>query len=1048
VDDERADRAADLFADALERADAERDAFVAAACAGDDALRAEVLSLLAAHAPAQALFREPPRLPAAPDAAGSVFGSYRVLRLLAEGGMGEVYLAERTDAEFEKQVAIKRIRPGLGTREILERFRRERQLLADLEHPNVARLLDGGSTPDGLPYLVMEYVDGVPIDRWCGERGLSVEERLRLFLRVCDGVHYAHRNLVVHRDLKPSNILVDRAGTPKLLDFGIAKVLEAGGGAVDGAPADAAATTFRALTPRYASPEQIRGDRITTSTDVYSLGVVLYELLAGRSPYRDTATGGLERAVCEEAPTRPSRAAAAADDGATRRRRARLTGDLDNIVLRALAKDAERRYASAEDLAADIRRHLDGLPVAARPDTAAYRLSKFVRRNRGLTAAVAGVIAVLAVALSVTLDAQRRAAAGEREARFLAYTGSLAAAEASLGARRLGEAARHVAAAPAELRGFEWRHLRARLDRSERAIAAHRAGVTAIAFAPDGSRFLTGGLDSAIVLWDGAAPARRWDLEAGVESLALDDAGDVAAAGLSDGAVLILPLGEGAGHGPPHELGRGSSWAVVDVARDGTRVGAGFSDGTVRVWDAGDGKERARWAAHDRFAVVRWDRAGDRLWTGGSDGRLRAWNVGDAGPALDVRAHERRVYALAVSRDGRRVATGSMDRTAAVWDAASGARLGEFRGHEATVASLAFLADGAQVVSGGADGRTAVWNVADGAVAGELVGHVADVSAVAASFDGSRIVTGDWQGEVRTWSAGAQEVRTLPLPRVPERVLRALDVRVSPDGRRIAAATNSVSAVVFDVARGVECGRAAMDGESRAVAWSADGALLVGDHLGIVAAFDAGRFARTASVEAHRGAVRALAADATRLFTAGEDSLVRAWSLPGLGADGSFRLPAVPSSLDLSPDGRMLVTADGGGAVRWWDAASGSPLGAVADGTSPAFARFAPDGRTIVTGGEGAPLRVWSVAGAALAAEPLSGTSRALAAAFSPDGARLAVGGLDGSLHLLETSSWREVATLHGHGARIPRLDFAADGRSLASGSWDGTVRVWDAPGE
>ncbi len=332
-------------------------------------------------------------------------GPYRILRELGAGGMGTVFLAERDD-EFHQRVAIKVVR-GMLSREVLTRFRAERQILASLEHPAIARLLDGGTTPSGLPYLVMEYVDGVSIDEYCRERRLGIRDRLALFARVCDGVSYAHRSLVVHRDLKPSNILVTADGTPKLLDFGIAKLLEPDAGA---APA-ITITGLRALTPEYASPEQIRGQPITTATDVYSLGVLLFELLTGRRPlaFATQQPAEVERVVCTVEPRKPSTVAAEA------RQARQLVGDLDTIVLTALNKEPARRYHSAAHLAEDIGRYMNGLPIVARPATWRYRSSRFVKRHR-VSVAVATVFACVVVGFAVALAVQLRQVERERDA--------------------------------------------------------------------------------------------------------------------------------------------------------------------------------------------------------------------------------------------------------------------------------------------------------------------------------------------------------------------------------------------------------------------------------------------------------------------------------------------------------------------------------------------------------------------------------------------------------------------------------------------------------
>lgn len=424
----------DLFAAALERPSAERSAFLDEVCGEEASLRSELESLLRAHARATGFLETPALLAITGDAVVAVplsrrdqrIGPYRLIEEVGIGGMGTVYLAERADGAFEQRVAVKLLRTGFSASELLRRFENERRILARLEHPHIARLLDGGADDDGTPYLVMEYVDGVPIDEYCRAHQLPLRARLELMRAVCDSVHHAHRNLVVHRDLKPSNILVDREGRAKLLDFGIAKVL-----APD--PTDRAADPTRtrspALTPRYASPEQMRGEAVTTASDVYSLGVVLYELLAGESPYGEAARNDreLERAVLARDVTRPSEAlrrrTVSSPRLATRRASLRLArqlaGDLDTILLQCLRKEPERRYASVERLGEDLRRHLAGLPVRARPDTLRYRTAKFVRRHATAVAAAAFVVTTLIgatiVSTSLYLRADRARAEAERQ---------------------------------------------------------------------------------------------------------------------------------------------------------------------------------------------------------------------------------------------------------------------------------------------------------------------------------------------------------------------------------------------------------------------------------------------------------------------------------------------------------------------------------------------------------------------------------------------------------------------------------------------------------
>ena len=398
----------------------------------DAAMRAEVERLLGAGENVGNFLSQPAAELAAPlvraigsrtsgRAHGQRIGPYRIIKEIGRGGMGAVYLAERADDQFRHRAAIKLLPYEARSEMSLRRFLEERQILATMEHPAIARLLDGGMTEDGLPYFVMEYIDGVPIDSYCDGRRLPIDERLRLFCTVCDAVQYAHGKLVVHRDIKPSNILVTPNAEVRLLDFGIAKLLSG----------DASTTTttgVRIMTPEYASPEQVRGESPTTASDVYSLGVLLYRLLTGRRPYHITGHSQVEfeRAILQEEPRPPSAVTrerdtipSAADVAAARRttpdrlHRA-LTGDLDVIVLRSLQKEVSRRYASVEQLSRDVRRYLEGRPVVARKDSTGYRFSKFVRRNRAVVAAVAVAVFALLVGTVTAVWQARRAIAQAR----------------------------------------------------------------------------------------------------------------------------------------------------------------------------------------------------------------------------------------------------------------------------------------------------------------------------------------------------------------------------------------------------------------------------------------------------------------------------------------------------------------------------------------------------------------------------------------------------------------------------------------------------------
>lgn len=448
---ERYSQVKSLFQLVLDQPPQQRAEFLDRACGSDRELYRQVRELLKSDSTSESFLEKPAITPISKvlaDAAADMhepmparIGPYATHKLLGSGGMGAVYLASRADQSYNKQVAIKVIHKGMDSDGILQRFRRERQIVASLDHPNIARLLDGGATDDARPYIVMEYVEGMPIDAWCDQKRLNTRQRLELFLQICDAIHYAHQNLIIHRDIKPGNILVRADGTAKLLDFGIAKLMSPD---ATTAPSEKTATSMRLMTPQYASPEQLKGDPVTTATDVYLLGVVLYELLTGHRPYdtKENATLEAVNAYSQGEPPKASQAifrveertlpngqkrvvknaltVAAARGSMPAVLKQSLEGDIDAILLRALRRIPAERYQSAAQFAQDIRNSLQNLPVSAQPDTPAYRLRLFLRRNTRL--AVAGTTALsLLVVITVIAVWQASRARAERlraDARF------------------------------------------------------------------------------------------------------------------------------------------------------------------------------------------------------------------------------------------------------------------------------------------------------------------------------------------------------------------------------------------------------------------------------------------------------------------------------------------------------------------------------------------------------------------------------------------------------------------------------------------------------
>ncbi|MFN0150179.1 MAG: protein kinase domain-containing protein [bacterium] len=1041
------ENAADLFSAALELPPPERSAYLDRACPGNAALRDEVESLLRAHTErAPGFLQHPPEMTSSGTllsellggaAAGTLFGSYRIERQLATGGMGAVYLAERVDDAYHKHVAIKLIHPSLWGSEAIQRFRQERQVLADLEHPGIARLIDGGSTSGELPYLVMEYVDGVPITSYCDERGLEVEKRLTLFLDVCDAVLYAHQNLVIHRDLKPGNILVDRSGRVKLLDFGIAKVLDPAGAPVR----DDLTTTRLPFTPRYASPEQVLGGRITTATDIYGLGLVLYELLTGHHPYDLDSKSHTQivRAIATEEPVRPSRRADA--PGARP-----LDGDIDVILLKALHKDPARRYGTVEEFAADIRRRLSGLPVLARPDTAGYRMRKFVARNKALVVTACAVVAIVIAAHVTTLNAYRHATSAQREAEWQAYVASLAAAEAAIRADQTEEAASYLEAAPANLRAWEWRHLRARIDRSFESFRAHDKGITQIAALPDGERLITSSIDSTLVIWKGMSGERIrtfGPFASEVESFAPVPGTEQIAVGLNTGRVLLVDASNGA---TTEFLSGGPSWAFVAVSPDGSRLACGFFDGSVRVWSLPDAALVADWKAHIALAFPAYSPDGKLLATGGGDGSVTLYDARSLAKLRDLPPQSQRVYRLAFNPDASLLVTASMDRTVNVWDVARGTLVHTFRGHDATVSAIAFDSNG-YVATAAGDNRLLRWRGDTGAVAGQLRGHLTKASALAAHPDGSHLVSGDWGGTVKSWTWSTADVRTLRIA-TDWLIPQVHDAVWDPEEKKFAGISNANYFRVWS-----RSGDAVRDFVSSAPArcalFSPDGSVLaVGNDLGEILVFGASDTTASRLVHAHEGPILGMALNPrdSTAATASGDSKIKLWRIPEFSEFGVIEgHEGAVHDVEFSPAGDVLVSAGADGTMRFWDAGSGRSAAVIhASDAEILDIAFDSAGERLAAASRTGAVNVWDAATRKLLMSLGTQASRMHAVAWSRDGTRIAVGGSDALIRIYEAASGREVMRLHAHVSAITSLRFGRDDAMLTSTAMDGTVRIWD----
>jgi WD40 repeat protein/serine/threonine protein kinase len=1042
---------------------AERTAYLAEACGGDPALRLRVERFLAAQgeigsfleSPAPEL--DPTRdLPAVSDGPGTVVGPYKLLEQIGEGGFGVVFMAEQT-APVRRRVALKVLKPGMDTKQVVARFEAERQALALMDHPNIAKVFDAGSTDAGRPYFAMELVRGVPVTRFCDDKRLSARGRLGLFVAVCQAVQHAHTKGVIHRDLKPSNVLVtlhDGVPVPKVIDFGIAKAL--GGRLTD----KTLFTGYAQLvgTPVYMSPEQaeLSGLDVDTRSDIYSLGVLLYELLTGTTPLDRDRLGRvgydeLRRIIREEDPPRPSTRistlGAAADTVSTnrqsdpRRLRRLVRGELDWVVMKALEKDRNRRYESAAALATDVQRYLCDEPVQACPPAAIYRFGKFARRNKvALAISLAVAVAVAVSAASAVLVALQRLAtqaaqeaearaederqkAADRERRE-SYFHRITLAHHDLAVEALAEC-------PEDLRGWEWYYLM-RLCRVEPVVLQDQTEVIGIAFSPDGDRLASGGGDKAVKIWN----RRTRQVVQTINNAHADsvvavafnaDGRHVASVG-TDRTVKVWDLtepGRPVFEGPCDAIRKFGTAYTVAFSPDGGQLAAG-SEGTVRVWDWRAGRLLHSFPGHKFHSIpVAFSRDGRRLATSGAlEVGPRLWDLIAGGPPVRTfPAHRHPVSALAFSPDGGRLASASFDRSVKLWDTTTGELLHTFL-HTGNVDCVAFSPDGRRIASAGEDKTVRLSDAQTGRQVLGLRGHTDRCGCLAFSPDGHVLASASPDGTIRLWDAtplrGDEGQKALTFTGHSDEVYT---VAVSPDGRWVASAGYDPVVRVWDS----HTGRPGVEfpGHPAVVfglAWHPDGRR-------IASAGSAGRLHAVKVWDARTGA--------------------EAYAIPA--GPEHFAVPF--QAVAFSPDGRYLVTGKVNGAVQVWDAGSGRAVATL--GTHRREVRgvaFSPDGRHLASASAEGTVNVWDATRLGEAQEPRL-TLRArvpgmtLSLAFSPDGRRLATVGEENTVKIWDLEQGRELRALRGHTGEAYTVAFSPDpgGRWVAAGGEDSTVRVWDS---
>jgi len=1100
VTTENFEKAGEIFQNAIEIEDSEkRQHYLDDACKDDSALRSEVDALIKSHEQAGGFLEGPGPIdsPTSIEGPGTRIGRYELLALIGEGGMGLVYLAEQKEP-VRRKVALKIIKPGMDSAQVIARFEAERQALAVLDHPNIAHVFDAGTTETGRPYFVMEYVKGMSITAYCDENKLGIEQRLRLFEQVCEGIHHAHQKGIIHRDIKPSNILVsihgDRA-VPKIIDFGIAK-------AVTKPLTEKTFVTFQGQllgTPEYMSPEQVdfATQDIDTRSDIYSLGVVLYELLAGVLPFERESLSRLgfaevQRTIREQEPATPSmrltklgeqaRTIAASRGTQVVALARRLYRELEWIPLKAMRKDRCRRYKSASELADDIRNYLNGNPLVAGPETAIYRTRKFMRKHAGSVATVA--LVTLAVVLGLvasiimgcraerarqkeTIARQQETSAREtaeqaekaamdraEELRRTLYVNSIQLADAK---QRQGDtkAVRTLLeSCPNDLRGWEWNHLNYIADQARMVLRGASKKVVHPMFSPDGKLIASGGWGRSVKIWDAASGSELMDLtghEAGIWCVAFSPDGQRLASASADKTVKVWDVQSG------RELktlrGHVREVCCVTFSPDGKRIASADYGPAIKIWDAATGAQVTNIQRQPMWVMgMAFSPDGRHIASCNKDA-ISVWDTTSGAEVMTIAsAHKLYVTCVAYSPDGKSIVSCGWDSGIKVWDASSGKQTMVLRSHNQRLNYVSYDAGGEFIVAPDQGNTISVWDTITGEVVMTLAGHEAPIRSVSFSRDGSRIVSGSEDKTIRVWNTSWS--RGQMLLRI-DSFLYGFGLSYSPDGKRFAAGGLKGGVTIWDAAAGIELATIPAGGSLIwEVVFSPDGRrLAAGSNDGTAAIWDATTGAKLVTLSEHQAgkgiAAMAFNPDGSNIVVGNEGGDIRVCDtetgkevMKFAGNQGSV------ATLAYYPDGRRILSGSWNGTAKVWDAATGTEIltiKAEQDTQLKGFMAISHDGRLIATststqgniilwdGETGKRVKTW-------AAHTNGGVEQVC---FSPDDKRLAsVGRGDATVKVWDIPTGTELIAL------VPQLDvydvaFSPDGRTITALCTDGVV-LWE----
>lgn len=1054
----------------IQSPDARTD-YVRQACGNDHQAMSRVIALLVQHDNTLGFLEKPavrnPTLgQATPVPAGTRIGPYKLLQRLGEGGMGTVWMAEQ-EKPVRRMVALKLIKSGLDNRQIVARFEAERQALAMMEHPNIARVLDAGTTPDGQPYFVMDLVRGIPITDYCNQNKLSINERLELYAAVCNAVQHAHQKGILHRDLKPANVLVaqfDGKPVPKIIDFGLAKALQHLNKLTDTTLFTEFGQVVGSL--QYMSPEQAELNQLDldTRTDIYSLGVILYELLTGSTPLekeelQKAAILKVLETIREKDPPRPSvrlsSSTQAAVNGISEQRRIEpeklkslLRGDLDWIVMKALEKDRGRRYPTAQELAEEIRRLLSGDPVRARPPSIGYVVSKYVRKHRGPILAFGAIASLLVLGLAATnwfriqaathkqvADTQtakvnvetQRAIQTELEllaekkiaeqkateaasARQKTYAAHMVQAQAAWEIARLDETLRLLemyrppegeSGGPDDLRGFEWYYL----DRATHAYLTNIQGdggaYISVAYSPDGKRIASCAENNEVKIWDSVS------------------------------GQMLLTL-------------KGHTTVIMSVAfsPNGKWLASASShpENVVKIWDATNGTELRTLKGHtETVTFVAFSPDSTQLASTSNDRTIKVWNVEGGIELHTMKEHNAQVHSAAFSPTGKQLATASADGTVKLWDVAKAEVALTFDKHSTWVYGVAFSPDGKRIASASGDKTVMIWDAETGAIHRTLEGHTDQVNGVAFSPDGTRLASASVDRTVRVWETNyGAPVSTLKGHTGP-----VTAVAFSTDGQHLASVGGG-SVKVWDTTIRKEPVELEIGGFS--LAFCPDGKRLSNGRV----MYDTSTGESLVTFRGHSETIidLAISPDGDRVATASFDKTIKIWD----AANGMELLTLAghndgASAVAFSPDGKQVASGSYDRTIKIWDVESGKLLRTLHGHTgSVVDLAFSPDGQRLASAGEypDNTARLWDATNGEVVGTLLGHEYTVHSVTFSQDGKWLASAGMDGIIKIWDASKWRLAQELKGHLGRIHCVAFSPDSKRLASASEDRSLKVWD----